>query len=99
MRSFPSGWSKVLAQLGFRRRTSRKPRKGWRHGRTSRIEQLEVRQLLTGNEHTVTTLEDIVLPDAYLSLREAIAAAAQTPGADTINFATPLAGGVLELSS
>ena len=46
MRRFPSSWSTVLAQLGFKRKRPAKVSRDFR-GRRPRIEQLESRQMLT----------------------------------------------------
>jgi hypothetical protein len=104
MRSYPSGWSKVLAQLGFRRKVRRHKRRPCSFGRHSRIEQLEPRQMLA-TTYYVTTPADVSIAgvgavgaDSEWSLREALTAAAGSPGTDTITFASSLNGGTITLS-
>jgi hypothetical protein len=48
--------------------------------------------------YTVTTAADVVANDGKLSLREAVAQANATPGADTIRFAAALEGKTLTLT-
>jgi hypothetical protein len=102
MRSFPSGWSRVLAQLGFRRTKQRRAARGSNFGRRPRLEALETRQMLTGNTYVVTTLEDIVVAgttnDSAFSIREALTAAESNAGPDTITFAESLSQGVIFLN-
>jgi CSLREA domain-containing protein len=68
------------------------------HNRPLRFEPLEDRRMLS---ITVDTLADVVDPnDGFISLREAIATANTTPGADTIDVATALTiGGPAKLET
>ena len=88
MRRFPSSWSTVLTQLGFKRKRAKRSDE---RGRKSRIESLEMRAMLAADVYTVTTFADQsdgVETDG-LSLREAIVKA-ETDGAtddnDVIRF-------------
>lgn len=75
-----------------RHNSTTRNRKPSLHRRTLRYEPLEDRRLLA--VVTVTTLTDTVdFNDGKISLREAIFATNTVPGADTINFATPLTAG------
>lgn len=62
MRSYPSGWSKTLARLGFRRKLRRKP-KGF-SGRSSSFESLESRQLLFAGTFNIVATSFQVTPGA-----------------------------------
>ena len=86
MRRFSSSWHTLRTKLGIssRRRRSHR-RKAERRHRTSRIETLEVRSMLTADLYTVTTLDDVVdANDGLVSLREALDLAA-TDGSTTDN--------------
>jgi hypothetical protein len=108
MRSFPVGWSTMLAKLGL---TRQKRRNAVRNQcRTSlRLEQLEDRRMLApvtvgnnldivnGNVSSIAAL--IATPGADgISLREAITAANADSTGDTITFATGLNGGEILLN-
>ena len=96
MRSHPNSWNKTLTKLGFRRRANRGARKPNRFGRRPRFENLEQRQMLTGDMVTVDTLEDGVVIGAT-SLREALDFANDISSKTTILFDSKLAGGTIEL--
>ena len=96
MRSHPNSWNKTLTKLGFRRRANRGARKPNRFGRRPRFENLEQRQMLTGDMVTVDTLEDGVVIGAT-SLREALDFANDVSSKTTILFDSKLAGGTIEL--
>ncbi len=103
MRHFPSCWNKTLAQLGFRRTRRNVKRKRNEFKRSSRIESLEARQMLTANfDYLVDTLIDELdqsTSDGDVSLRDALYAAANDNenDVDIIAFAPHLAGGTIEL--
>jgi hypothetical protein len=103
MKSTPKGWNKVLAQLGFRRRT-RKLASKWRYGRRPLFESLEPRQMMAADTYTVTTLSDVAVAgtttDDLWSLREALAHSQADGGAevDTIDFDATLSDQTLTLS-
>ena len=101
MRSFPSCWNKTLAQLGFKRKPRKRSKGCDRYRRRSLFESLEPRQMLAadltvdtlldtsdgGDTTSITTLINTPGSDG-ISLREAIVAANNTGGANTIEFAT-----------
>ena len=92
MRSLPSGWNTLLAQLGFKRRQKRA-----HHNpslRRLRIESLERRQMLSITVNTALDFTDGSITDGSVSLRDAISLA---PAEDVIDFAPSLNGAVIVL--
>ena len=96
MRHHPSCWNKVLAKLGFRRVSRPQKRQAAFRGRLSRIEPLEVRQLLSITVNTLVD-EDNGIADGQISLREAIAAA--PVNGNIVEFHSSLTGGTIHLNS
>jgi RHS repeat-associated protein len=89
MRRISSSWKATFDKLGFRRRRSKKPQ--FRRSRT--VEMLESRHMMTTSPIMVDTLVDENDGIGNVSLREALAIAADNishPGADTIKFAPEL---------
>ncbi len=90
MRRYPSSWTNTLARLGFQRR--RRPRRRRDPlGRTARIEQLEPRQMLSGNVNTL--LDDTIAGNGLTSLREALV------GGGSVTFDSSLNGGTIALTN
>jgi hypothetical protein len=77
MRSFPSGWSKVLVQLGFRRRV-RKPGGIKLRARRLTVENLEERRVLSAAPWTATNESEYALASQALD--------AETPAQMARNF-------------
>lgn len=84
-------WARRMAANWFGLRRVKKAKRQTRTRLSSQFESLELREMLTA--YTVTTLNDIVNgADGVTSLREAVLAANQNPGADAIQFASGLVG-------
>ena len=104
MRSFPSCWNKTLTQLGFTRKRRKAKNNRERYNRRSLFESLEARQMLAADYIVTTEVDEevasggsIVGDDNLWSLREAIQAANDTDGMQTIEIPSTI-GNRIDLS-